>query len=173
MSDELTSYHCPECNTTVAVGRIYGLNMLCPFCMAFITIDPETGIQARKNNTITLDFRKTYGRDKLSIDDMHSNKKDCLNAKHSHYFTGVPCKHGHISPRTKRGDCHQCAIGDQKDRRIKLGNKVLSARSKASRKKNPELYQMQQREWKKNNPEKIKQYRKDQLKRDKEKRKKE
>jgi hypothetical protein len=170
MSDEIISYHCPECKTTVAVGQIYGLNILCSFCMLPIIIDREKGITAL-HRPITLDFRETYGRDKLAIDQMTSNREACKEAKHSHYFTGRPCIHGHVAPRTKRGDCHQCALNCQKDVRDRLGRKALTARELRSRDKRIEHYKKINKKWRENNPEKIKQYRK--IEADKRKKKKE
>lgn len=35
----------------------------------------------------------------------------------NHYFTGKPCKHGHISARILSGDCREC-INTRKKTRI-------------------------------------------------------
>lgn len=32
----------------------------------------------------------------------------------SHYFTGVPCKHGHVAPRKTKGACVECLRADAK-----------------------------------------------------------
>ncbi len=53
---------------------------------------------------------KTYGPDKLTIDQMHSNRQNADKAGHSYFFTGKPCKYGHLSPRqTSNATCVQCA----------------------------------------------------------------
>ena len=54
---------------------------------------------------------KTYGPDKLTIEQMHSNKKDAIAAGHLYYFTGKPCKNGHIVPRMVKGyGCLECQL---------------------------------------------------------------
>lgn len=54
---------------------------------------------------------KTYGPNKLTIDQMHSKAKDAGSAGHSHYFTGKLCKNGHIAPRRTKGyGCLQCDL---------------------------------------------------------------
>ncbi len=42
---------------------------------------------------------KTYGKNKLTIKQMYSDRKMAEDAGHSHFFPGTPCKHGHIAPR--------------------------------------------------------------------------
>lgn len=40
---------------------------------------------------------------------MHTSKKDALLAGDKHYFSGKPCKHGHIAKRwAHNGVCEQC-----------------------------------------------------------------
>lgn len=40
---------------------------------------------------------------------MKSTRKEALLAKESQYFTGVPCKHGHLAARrAKTGECLKC-----------------------------------------------------------------
>ncbi len=45
---------------------------------------------------------------------MCSTKAEAIEQGHDYYFTGRPCKHGHISPRNKRGECARCAVLLQK-----------------------------------------------------------
>lgn len=53
---------------------------------------------------------KTYGPDKLTPDQMFSNKQDASEAGHKYYFTGTPCIHNHYSPRyTSNGICVECS----------------------------------------------------------------
>lgn len=52
---------------------------------------------------------RVYGRDKLTIDQMTDSKEKAIEAGHSHFFYGSVCRNGHIAPRTKRGECNQCA----------------------------------------------------------------
>ena len=56
----------------------------------------------------------TYGLKKLHINNMCSTKAEAIEQGHDYYFTGRPCKHGHISPRNKRGECARCAVLLQK-----------------------------------------------------------
>jgi len=52
---------------------------------------------------------KTYGPEKLTIDQMHSNRQVADEARHTHYYLGTPCKHGHISPRLVSSSiCVEC-----------------------------------------------------------------
>ena len=52
---------------------------------------------------------KCFGRDQLTIEQMTDNQDDAIRLNHSHFFTGKKCRNGHIAPRTKRGECNQCA----------------------------------------------------------------
>lgn len=53
---------------------------------------------------------KRYGPDKLLPGEMRPNKKEAVEAGHSHYFTGKPCRHSHLAPRqTSNATCTQCA----------------------------------------------------------------
>ena len=59
----------------------------------------------QRKNTI-----KRYGPNKLTIEEMRSNKEDAQKAGHSHYFTNRLCKYGHLAPRTTgNSTCVQCA----------------------------------------------------------------
>lgn len=117
---------------------------------------------------------KTYGKNKLTVDQMHSNPSDAKAAKHIHYFTGKPCKHGHIAPRyVKRYSCTECNRIEKERRYIPHPRKLLTPEERAKRKKayylkhqeqikafkqqywieNKEKLSLQNAEWKKNNPE--------------------
>jgi hypothetical protein len=49
--------------------------------------------------------------------DLHSSRKDADLAGASWYFTGYPCKHGHLAPRlTVSGSCKECSRLRQKRR---------------------------------------------------------
>jgi len=59
------------------------------------------------------------------------------------YFTGTPCKHGHVSERyTLNKTCKDCA----------------DARSNKTKVNNPEKYLAQIAQWQRNNPEKLREY---------------
>lgn len=117
---------------------------------------------------------KTYGKTKLTVEQMHSNPFDARAAGHVHYFTGKPCKHGHIAPRyVKRYSCIECNRIEHEKRYIPHPRKLLTSEEKAKRRKayyqkhkghikalkqkwwqeNKEQLSLQNAEWKKNNPE--------------------
>jgi len=101
-------YYCPECHKDIALGRLISLKVICPYCMELIIIDAQDGLRAVGNPVSKRNSKKTYGYDKLTIKQMHSNRAEALDAGHSHYFTGQLCRNGHIAPRNKRGECHEC-----------------------------------------------------------------
>ena len=37
-----------------------------------------------------------------------STRKEAQATGATHYFTGIPCKHGHIAPRETKGNCTEC-----------------------------------------------------------------
>jgi hypothetical protein len=99
-----TIYSCPECSKDIFFGKLISIEAICPYCEKLIILDDQSNgkqVFAKINN-------KMYGRSKLTIEQMHSNRTDALSVGHSHYFTGKPCKNGHISPKTKRGECCEC-----------------------------------------------------------------
>lgn len=88
------------------------------------------------------------------------------------YFTGVPCKHGHVCERyTKGKECVHCVIDASERRRLKdpvkyahsvrESNRKWSSKNeleyrRQDRKSNPEKYREKSRRWRANNPEKAK-----------------
>ena len=51
---------------------------------------------------------KTYGPDKLTIDQMYSNRQAAKAAGHRVYYTGKACKNGHLGPKYISGSCIEC-----------------------------------------------------------------
>lgn len=92
--------------------------VVCPGCRQWINYDPKkkdivnlvdfSGFEYRGSAIAKEYYNQVYGRDKLTIDQMHSTQKEAVAADHSHFFTGKPCRNGHIAPRTKRGECNEC-----------------------------------------------------------------
>ena len=107
---------------------------------------------------------KTYGPNKLTIEHMHSNKQDADAAGHSHYFTGVPCIHGHLVPRkTKNGVCLECLKNTQRKyySTIRKPYRNLTEAEKKKRIKayyqaNREKFLQNSKEYREANREKIK-----------------
>ncbi len=85
-------------------------------------------------------MNKTYRPDKLTIDQMHSCASDARAAGHSHYFSGKPCKNGHICPRYVRAyQCRECLRQNRKKYYKPHPRTPLTAEEKA--KKQKEYYQ--------------------------------
>jgi hypothetical protein len=96
-------YVCPVCNKDLATGRILSINMICPYCLEPTKLDGRAAMKA-----IARPVRDTYGWDRLFLTQMHDNHATALKAGHSHYFTGRPCRNGHMAPRTIKGSCVEC-----------------------------------------------------------------
>lgn len=115
-------YCCPYCNRTLAIGNLLSLYVMCPDCTKWVNYNQQDGKMMKSGPSASFSYgkeaikkllgselyKKAYGRDRLTIEEMTTNREDCRKAGHSHYFSGKPCKYGHIAPRTKRGDCNEC-----------------------------------------------------------------
>lgn len=80
-----------------------------------------------------------------------SSRKEAISIGSIHYFSGKPCKRGHISKRYSRnGGCLSCAYEDE--------NRTKDAIKARARKKYSENKRHKERilSWPKNNPEKYK-----------------
>ncbi len=54
-------------------------------------------------------MKKTYGRQKLTIDQMCSTRSAAIVIGHTYYFTSKPCKYGHVAPQiVSNGRCTKC-----------------------------------------------------------------
>lgn len=83
------------------------------------------------------------------------SRKDAKVSGLKYYFTGEPCKHGHISTRlTGKGSCTECNRLYQAKRYAEEHDKML-AFAKSYRDKNKEKVNAKYREWMKNNPDKY------------------
>ncbi len=122
--------------------------------------------------------QKTYGKDKRTIDQMHSTKKAAKAAGHQHYYTGKPCKRGHLSPRYASGNCFECASLRHQRAYIKKPRKLVTREEKLARQrayyqenkeklkvwkqayylKNKEEINKKHIEWLKNNSEYVRAY---------------
>lgn len=91
------------------------------------------------------------------------------------YFTGEPCKHGHVAERNYSDKkCIECKSGHVKLWRDRFPEKVKSSckswrqknqdrskeLSRKNREENPERNKIKLKIWKKNNPSKVKEQRK-------------
>jgi hypothetical protein len=111
-------YGCPNCQRPLAVGRLFSLFVICPDCGKWLNYEPKTEGGANSGPTLKSDYGEvvaikdhingTFGQDRLTIEQMELTKEAAIKAGHSHYFTGRPCRNGHLAPRTKRGECNEC-----------------------------------------------------------------
>lgn len=83
------------------------------------------------------------------------SRKDARQKGLRRYFTGKPCKHGHLTHRSV--SCAICAAceRDRQNAKRKRNPEKEKALCKAWAKRNPEKYIAHAHRWKKNNPEKA------------------
>jgi 5-methylcytosine-specific restriction endonuclease McrA len=112
-------------------------------------------------------------------DELPKTRAEARETGSKRYFTGEPCKHGHISPRdTKEGKCVQC-VNERNMARVNADRDAHNAKRRAYRASNAdaaeacrqrakEYYHANAKErmayiqrWRKLNPEKHKQYGRD------------
>lgn len=86
-------------------------------------------------------------------------RESAIALKKPTYFTGNPCKHGHVAPRSvyNRG-CTKCALANVKRRYSTDSNFADETKRRASEwvKANPEKYRARLRKWREQNKEKAK-----------------
>ena len=101
-----------------------------------------------------------------------TTRKEAKETKATHYFTGLPCKHGHIALRKTKGTCMDCLKIEWEETNAK---RALLPKSEASKKagkkyyennkeivklraqsRKPEAIMQYRRAWQKNNPELVK-----------------
>jgi len=75
------------------------------------------------------------------------------------YFTGKPCKHGHVVPRTVRAHCTECLKGwrpaddAERNRKWREANPDrVKENNRRNYEKNAEAYRAYARQWKRDNP---------------------
>ena len=101
-----------------------------------------------------------------------TTRKVAKETKATHYFTGLPCKHGHISLRKTKGSCVDCLKIEWEETNAKRALLPKSEASKNAGKKyyenNKELVKLKalgrsnddrrqyRNTWKENNPELVK-----------------
>ena len=98
-----------------------------------------------------------------------TTRKEAQETKATHYFTGLPCKHGHITLRITKGSCMDCkklewietnakrALLPKSEASKKAGKKYYEnnkelVKSKALSRKHEDIIQYR-KTWVKNNPE--------------------
>ena len=82
-----------------------------------------------------------------------NNRADAIKLKAKHYFTGKPCRHGHIEKRfTKCGVCKMC---------LKNNNKYDKEYAQKYLLKNYKHLKIEWENYRANNKDKLRQYKKD------------
>ena len=91
--------------------------------------------------------------------------KKALENGDKYYFTGKPCKYGHIAKRdTASGHCVTCELNRSQNRSTEfvklyqLNRENILDNKKQNRLENREKYNNRQREYRAKNPEKVKKY---------------
>lgn len=67
-----------------------------------------------------------------------NNRKEAQETKATHYFTGLPCKHGHIALRKTKGTCMDCLKIEWEETNAK---RALLPKSEASKKAGKKYYE--------------------------------
>lgn len=84
------------------------------------------------------------------------SRRNAKKNNNKHYFTGNPCKHGHVDVRyTSNGKCVSCCKVEFKTAYTTNKAEILQ-RNKEYRDNNPDKIREQNRRWVTRNPEKIK-----------------
>lgn len=91
-------------------------------------------------------------------------RKEAIQLGYERYYTGKPCKHGHISQRfTKTRICIECNRIQSKDWYNQNTEKVLIS-LKEYRKNNHKAILIRNKSWQDRNPDKVKIYKKSGIK---------
>jgi hypothetical protein len=94
---------------------------------------------------------------------MNTPYKKALEAGDKYYFTGKPCKHGHIDKRdTTSGHCVSCEKSRDRTKQHKkyyqLNREKILTIQKECRAINQDKFNKRQRDYRAKNPEKLKEY---------------
>jgi hypothetical protein len=87
------------------------------------------------------------------VSDLPKSRAKAREVGSKFYFTGLPCKRGHVVERYVSGSCVTCAL--EKGAAFRLANpEEARRRVRASKKLSPEKLRAQDRLWRERNPEK-------------------
>lgn len=67
-----------------------------------------------------------------------TTRKEAQETKETHYFTGLPCKHGHVALRKTKGTCMDCLKIEWEETNAK---RALLPKSEASKKAGKKYYE--------------------------------
>ena len=89
-------FYCQNCGEQLGTGILINLLVMCPVCEMIVVVNNKK--------------LKTYGKGKLTVDQMFSKQSDAKTNGHNHYYTGIPCRRGHLAPRyVKSKACVECS----------------------------------------------------------------
>lgn len=91
-------------------------------------------------------FKKVYiilpvtkpKQDNIMYSQYPTTRKEAQETKATHYFTGLPCKHGHIALRKTKGTCVECQKIEWEETNAK---RALLPKSEASKKAGKKYYE--------------------------------
>ena len=91
-------------------------------------------------------FKKVYiilpvtkpKQDNIMYSEYPTTRKEAQETKATHYFTGLPCKHGHIALRKTKGTCVECQKIEWEETNAK---RALLPKSEASKKAGKKYYE--------------------------------
>jgi len=91
-------------------------------------------------------FKKAYiilpvtkpKQDNIMYSEYPTTRKEAQETKATHYFTGLPCKHGHIALRKTKGTCVECQKIEWEETNAK---RALLPKSEASKKAGKKYYE--------------------------------
>ena len=121
-----------------------------------------------------------YGSNNLTIEQMHSSRAEAIAAGHSHFFTGKPCKHGHIEIRSVKNSvclaCRQVYYLKNREKILQSMKKYAETNKDKIKKRKRQHFQANRgkyresgREWSEDNKEKLAAYKKEYRENNKEK----
>lgn len=134
-----------------------GANGYTPQCKQCVK-EKDAQRHKEKQKIKDLEKQRLWEAEEVELDKKYPNRISREEAKEQgllHYFTGRPCKNGHIDKRlVSTKDCCGCA-------RINTAKNYNSEKAAEWYQKNRERVLLQQKKWAKNNPDKVreKQYR--------------
>jgi hypothetical protein len=77
-------------------------------------------------------------QDNIMYSQYPTTRKEAKETKATHYFTGLPCKHGHIALRKTKGSCVECLKLEWEETNAK---RALLPKSEASKKAGKKYYE--------------------------------
>ncbi len=100
------------------------LDSMCVECRRQISRDRRRRLAAQKRGQAEWQdgrVQKLVDIDALIESGLPTSREEAKKSGSKYYFTGDPCRNGHLSPRYRRGNCIQCG----RDSRRRIADKRL------------------------------------------------